>query len=209
MKKNKTLAIFLIDHSGSMNSIKDSTEKGFSSFIEKQKDEPGECEISLYEFDNIFDVVYENKNINDVGEYTLKPRAWTSLRDAIGTAINRAGKHLLNLSENERPETVIFTVLTDGLENTSKEFSQENIKEMIELQTSKYNWKFVFLGANQDAVITGKKYGFSPETSMSYFGSDAGVRNAFSSLNSGISCMRVNSSNYSFSDEQRKMSMKH
>lgn len=210
MKKNKTDVVFCVDRSGSMGSIKDATQKGFADFIAKQKNEPGECYVSLYQFDDRYDTVFECKNVNDVGEYDLVPRGWTALLDAIGFTINKVGERLNNTPESERPELVIFTVLTDGFENRSKEFTKSKIKEMVEHQTNKYNWKFIFLGCNQDAVLTGESYGFSKGLSMTYNYSASSAASTFEVLSTGVLCLRscVLSGapvNYNFSNEQRNM----
>lgn len=205
MKKDKTEIVFVCDRSGSMNSIKSSTEKGFSDFIKKQQKESGECFVSLYEFDDKYEPVYENININDVKEYSLVPRGWTALLDAIGFTITRVGNRLDKTQESERPSQVLFVVLTDGEENRSKEYTKEKIKEMIEHQSSKYSWKFIFLGSNQDAITTGKSYGFSKDLSLTFTSSDLGTINAFSALCNSVSCLRGYDV-YAFSDEERKLS---
>jgi uncharacterized protein YegL len=205
MKKGKSEVIIVLDRSGSMSSIKTDMEGGFKTFLEKQKKEPGECLVSLYQFDNIYEAVFEAKPIGQVDEIVLVPRGWTALRDAIGKTINSVGERLAKTPEDERPEVIILVVITDGMENASKEFSAAQIKEMVTHQTEKYDWKFIFLGANQDAVLTGSEYGTSKGLSITYAANCAGVAGTFSALTSGVSCLRACSS-YSFSEQDRQAS---
>jgi uncharacterized protein YegL len=196
MNKDKTEVVFVLDRSGSMSSIKKDVEGGLKSFIEKQKKEPGQCSVSLFQFDTEYESVFENKDIKTLTEITVVPRGGTALFDAIGKTINSVGERLSKISEEYRPGLVIVNVITDGEENSSKEFKQEVIKEMVRHQTEKYNWQFIFLGANQDAIFNGNKYGFSTTRSLSYSTSSAGIGNTFSILSSGIACMRTNVSQF-------------
>lgn len=206
MKANKTEIIFVCDRSGSMQGIKEATEKGFGDFIKKQQKEPGECYVSFYEFDDKFNTVFEYRNIHDVSEYILVPRGWTALLDAIGFTVNKVGDRLNNTPESEKPENVIVVILTDGMENRSKEFNREQVKKMVEHQQNKYNWKFIFLGSNQDAVLVGKTYGFNPDLSMTYSFNAKSAVETFKVLSSGASCLRntITKDYYCFSDSDRK-----
>jgi hypothetical protein len=119
--------------------------------------------LSIYHFDDKFEKHVENLNIQEYNEdkYVLIPRGWTALYDAIGITINSIGEKLSLLAEEERPEKNFVIVLTDGEENQSKEFSVPKIKEMIKHQEDKYNWSFIFLGANIDSYKEGSKLGYS------------------------------------------------
>lgn len=207
MKKNKSEVIIVLDRSGSMESVKSDIEKGFKSFINKQKKEKGECNVSLYQFDDKYDTVFENRNIKNIGELNLQPRGWTALLDAIGITIDAVGSRLRSTSESERPETVIILVLSDGQENSSKRYTRSCIQNMVKHQTQKYNWHFVFVGANQDAVLTGEQYGFKGESSLTFAANSVGVANAYSALSKGVSSMRTSNIAYAFSSDERKASM--
>lgn len=207
MKKDKSEVIIVLDRSGSMHSIKNDMEGGFKTFLEKQKEQPGECNLSLYQFDDQYEAVFENRNIKDVNEISIVPRGGTALLDAIGKATNTVGEKLSNLPEEERPETVIMAVITDGQENSSKEFNTLKVKEMVEYQSNVYNWKYVFMGANQDAILNGAGFGFHGGTSLSYGTSSCAISGAFSAFSSGVSCMRMAAKDYSFSEYERKLAM--
>lgn len=207
MKQGKSEVIIVLDRSGSMSTIKSDMEGGFKTFLDKQKAEPGECFVSLYQFDNEYEAVFENKNINEVNEISLTPRGMTALLDAIGKTTNSVGERLAKTPEEDRPETVIVAVITDGLENSSREFSREKVKELVEHQSSNYNWRYVFMGANQDAIFNGKGFGFSAGTSLSYGTSNQAISGAFQALASGVSCMRSYTGVYSFSKNERSAAM--
>lgn len=208
MKKGKTELVVILDRSGSMSSIKSDIVGGLKTLLEKQRKEKGECYLTLYQFDDTIERIYDNVNIDNVTEIDLIPRGMTRLNDAIGTALNEVGARLAKTREKDRPESVIVVTLTDGLENASKEFDGAQIKKMVKHQEDKYSWRFIYLGANQDAVLVGKSKGFTPALSMTYNANSASVRNAFSAISDGVSTMRscVHDA-YAFSDEQRKESV--
>lgn len=152
MKENFLNLTFIIDESGSMSSSRHDIIGGFNTFIEDQKKEiKGDVNVSLYTFSDDVKRVLVNRNIIDVenlSESNYSPGGMTSLNDAVGTAINEIGHELSKMPEEERPSTVMFVIMTDGFENSSKEFSSSQIRDMIKHQTDKYNWKFVYLGTD-------------------------------------------------------------
>ncbi len=118
--------------------------------------------LSLVQFDDQYEVVYLDKDINSadkLNEATFQPRGMTALYDAIGRTINSVGQRLADLSEDERPDKVLFVIMTDGFENASQEFNSARISEMINHQRNIYKWKFMFIGANQDAVLSAREIG--------------------------------------------------
>ena len=166
MKTNYTHVAILIDRSGSMRSIKSDVIGGFNQLIEDQKKLPGELTVSLVQFDEMGGLKYDTLNnfspVNEVillNESNYVPRGFTPLNDALGRLINETGEKLALMNEEDRPEKVLIVSITDGLENKSTEFTKQGIKEMIESQESIYNWKFLYIGANQDAFAEGSSRG--------------------------------------------------
>lgn len=159
MKKGYTDITFIVDRSGSMSTIARDMEIGMEKFIQEQKEVPGECRISLIQFDDKIEKVFSGLLVETIDKIKLEPRGWTALYDAIGYTVNETGKRLKNMKESERPEKVVMFIITDGAENYSKEFKSEKIKEMITHQKDKYSWEFVFLGANQDSIFSAKELG--------------------------------------------------
>lgn len=209
MKKGKSEIILILDRSGSMEDIKTDMEGGIKTYIEEQKKLSGECYVSLYQFDTDYDPVFEYTDIKYVKPISLIPRGGTALLDAIGKTINSVGERLAKTPENDRPEVVIISIITDGEENSSKEWNLVKIKELIKHQTDKYNWKFIFLGADQDAIQSGTSMGFARGSSMSFTKSSAGVGATFKTFNDA-SVMYRNlgaSVNYIVSDKEREDAM--
>jgi hypothetical protein len=145
---------------------------GFNQFIKKQKEnDVGECRVSFNQFDDVFENVYSNievKNVQDLTDKTFVPRNYTALYDAVGRTIDEVGKELSDLPEGERPEKVWVVILTDGLENASKVYTQSKVRGMITEQQQKYNWDFTYIGANQDTWAVGQGLGISQDNTYSY-----------------------------------------
>lgn len=97
------------------------------------------------------DIKCDRTETNPLYEYT--PYGSTAMNDGIGTAIDRIGKWLSEMPEEERPSKNLIVIMTDGEENSSKEYSLSKVQEMIKHQTEKYNWTFVYMGMD----ITNKK----------------------------------------------------
>jgi hypothetical protein len=175
MNFNYTDISIVVDRSGSMESIMGDMEGAIKHFLDEQKKVDGKCTVSLYEFDYAYNPVYENVPVKETKDYVLNPRGATALNDAIGRTINSLGAKYSNMPEDERPGKIFFIVVTDGHENASKEFTAAKIKEMVKHQSDVYNWSFVYLGANQDAVLNGSQLGFNVDNSMTYAASQSGV----------------------------------
>ncbi len=208
MKDNLTLVVFVLDRSGSMMSVRSDTIGGFNTFLNTQKvlnDAGDDVVMTLAQFDDQYELLCDYAPLKDVCELTNEtfvPRGWTALNDAIGRTINVVGAKLASLQENERPSKVIFAILTDGQENSSNEFSHQQVADMIKLQTETYNWEFVYLGANQDAFVVGSSYNIPTSNSQTYASTGVGTRNAFKSLNNGLSRRRTGDSTSSYFDDE-------
>ena len=161
MRTDLTDITMVIDRSGSMQSIRTDAEGGINSFIDQQKREPGEALLTLVQFDTDYEFVHSGTPIRQVPAFALVPRGATALLDAAGRAINETGARLAAMSEADRPALVVFVIVTDGQENSSREFKREKIREMIQHQQSVYKWQFTFLAANQDAFAEGASMGIA------------------------------------------------
>jgi hypothetical protein len=180
-KPNSTLILAVIDRSGSMGSRTTDVIGGFDKFVEVQAKEPGECKISLYQFDDEFDPVWTLQDIRSVPSIGTfySARGSTALNDAVAKAIIATGKELAARPEHERPSNVIVVIVTDGAENASVEYKgpegKAAVKKLIQQQTEKYNWKFTYLGANVDAFAEAQGFGIAPAAAMSFSSSRKGV----------------------------------
>lgn len=161
--QNLTEIIAIVDRSGSMSACRNDAIGGFNAMLaEQQQLDVGRCRLTYVQFDHEYDFVHKSKPIQDVPELTWEtyvPRGWTALLDAVGRTIQDTGTRFARLPEHKRPGQVVVVILTDGLENDSKEFTKAQVKRMIEHQTHKYNWQFLYLGANQDAFEEAEQLG--------------------------------------------------
>jgi hypothetical protein len=192
MKKNHTDITIVLDRSGSMASVASDTIGGFNRFLKDQQQCPGTATITLHQFDDVFETPIKAVDVQSAPELTDKtfiPRGMTALLDAIGRAITDTGARL-SAAGDDWAEKVVFVIITDGIENSSREYNQAKVHEMIEHQRTKYNWEFVFLGANQDAIKAGSGLGVSPANSMTYAANAAGTQSAFSTTSVNLCAMR-------------------
>lgn len=194
MKANSSLIVIVLDRSGSMSAVQNSTIEGFNSFITKQKDLGGECLVTFVQFDDRYEVNYEKLPATEVPLLDInnyQPRGFTALLDAVGKTIESVGAQLSRTPEAERPEKVVFVVQTDGAENASKEFTFEMIKDMITHQQDKYSWEFVFLGANIDAVQAAGQLGILATKALQYNADALSTRKAFVASSYMVSASRL------------------
>jgi hypothetical protein len=184
----RALIAVLLDRSGSMESIKSDTEGGFNAFIAEQRKGSGSLDVraTLAQFDTAYEVVYSNRPVADVPPLQLQPRGMTALYDAVGQLITDVGAELAALPEDQRPGRVTVVVLTDGHENSSREWSHEAVSKVIARQERDYAWDFVFLGANMDAVEIGAKLGFAPDKSLTYATDGDAVASAWAATSSYV-----------------------
>lgn len=168
---NLTHILVVLDRSGSMNAVREATIGGLNQFFQDQTTVPGDVRLTLVQFDDRYEVFRQNVDLKTMPLLTqvdFLPRGWTALYDAIGRGMTDLGEELAKLPEEQRPGQVIVVIQTDGQENASHTFSQSQIFDMIKHQTDKYSWKFIFLGANQDAYATSRQLGVPLNMTLSY-----------------------------------------
>jgi hypothetical protein len=207
MNKNLTEIVLVVDRSGSMSLCKTDAQGGINAFIEKQKNEPGDANLTLVQFDNEYEFVENGTPIKDVKPYVLEPRSMTALLDAVGRAISETGSRLAAMDEPSRPGLVIVVIVTDGKENASKEYKNDQIKEMIKEQQEKYNWQFIFLGATADTFDVATAIGIAVGGTALY--STRHVQQSYFATSDNVSRMRACAStgdtvNASFTVEERQ-----
>jgi len=188
MRSDLTDITLVIDRSGSMQSIRDDAQGGINAFIAGQSKTPGDVLVTLVQFDTEYEFLHRGVPVRDVPPYALEPRGGTALLDAVGRAINETGARLAKLPEPERPGLVIFVVMTDGQENSSREFTKAQIRKMIQHQQSVFNWQFTFLGANQDAFAEAGEIGIAAGGTADFSASK--VAGAWSATLAKVSRMR-------------------
>ena len=193
MKKGLTEIVFILDRSGSMSGLEADTIGGFNSMIEKQKKEEGDAIISAVLFDDSTEVIYDRVDIKKIEKMTDKQydvRGCTALLDAVGGAIHHIGNVHKYAREEDVPEKTLFIITTDGMENSSRKYSYDKVKKMIEKQKEKYHWEFIFLGANIDAVGVADRFGVDRQHAVRYECDSAGTALNFQVMNKMVSCAR-------------------
>jgi uncharacterized protein YegL len=197
MKKDLTKIVFILDKSGSMAFCKNDVIGGFNTFIEDQKQLEGEATLSLILFSDSDLTLFDNINIKDVEpltEQTYVPSGMTALYDAIGKAIDETGILLHEMAEDERPERVLFVIMTDGEENSSLTYDKKIVQEKTQHQQEKYKWEFIYLGANQDAMTEAQSIGIhnytNYTTGMNADGTD-GTSLAYHTVSKSVSSFRT------------------
>ncbi len=169
---------FIIDRSGSMSSIRSDVDGGFRSFALEQA--PGTL-FNVIQFDTQYEKLFDGATAEQVQDFRLVPRGATALLDAIGTTIT----DLKRRYATNRPGKVVIVVVTDGYENSSRNFTKEAITKLIDgCRTA--DWEFIFLAADQDAIASGADIGFTPLHSMTFDKSPIGVCSAFASVSSNM-----------------------
>ena len=193
MKKGLTELVFILDKSGSMGGLEKDTIGGYNSMLEKQKAVPGECLITTVLFDNDYELLHDRIDIRAVSPITEKEYAVggsTALLDAIGRTIHKIGNAQMNTADDYRAEKVMFVIITDGEENSSREYSAEKVKAQIQRQKEKYDWEFIFLGANIDAVETAGRFGIAPDRAQNYHADSEGTALNFRVMSDAVATFR-------------------
>jgi len=183
----------LMDCSGSMQSIKTDMEGALEALIEEQK-QYDDVVVSYYRFNSPgkFEEVFTNKSIKDVNKFELKPTGQTALIDAWCEAMDRTGARLSAINEADRPSKVLFVVITDGEENASREYTKQQLEEKVKTQEGTYNWKFLYLGANQVASDVAKGYGTKVARTMAYTANTDGMNAIRAFSVSALAAIREN-----------------
>lgn len=165
--------IMIIDESGSMSSMGNEPLEAVNSFIEEQKKNMvGHPTFTLWKFNNkVVNIIREMplQNVTKFSNYS--PKDMTALADAIGHAIDTKLK-----SDNKK--NVVCVIVTDGQENCSREYTMKKVKEMTTTCEKNYDWRFIYLGANQDAFSEGSKAGFNPKSCAAFQCTTGGLKKA-------------------------------
>ena len=199
----KTQIICILDGSGSMSfgDIIVEARGGFNKFLKEQKELSDEASITVAIFDDGYDLLYDDVDINKVSDITdaeWSPGGMTALYDAIGKTINnvKANHKKKNV---KKPDKVLVCIVTDGHENCSKEYTQEAVQKLIK-KCEKDDWNFMYLAANQDAFDVGTSFGVSGGNTYTFTASMDGVNkmsNVMNTASVNYRSMSKSSANYS------------
>ena len=194
MTKKRTELVFLLDQSGSMAGLESDTIGGYNAFLQKQAAIEEPCLITTVLFDNSYQLLHDRIDIRAVSPLTEKDyRAGgsTALLDAMGQTMNKLIGIQKRSSPDYQADQVIFVVITDGMENSSRIYSPAEIKAMVEKQEESYGWEFIFLGANIDAIVTAGSMGFRADRALDYLADGEGTALNYKILSETIGTFRT------------------
>ena len=197
MKKGLTEIVFILDRSGSMSGLEADTIGGYNAMLAKQKKEDGEAILSTVLFDDQMEVLHDRKNLYSVEPITEKEyyvRGCTALLDAVGEAIHHIGNVHKYAREEDVPEKTLFIITTDGCENSSRKYTYETVRQMIERAKEKYHWEFIFLGANMDAVKVAGRFGLASNRAVRFENDSVGTKLNYKVMSDLVSKARMSPS---------------
>jgi hypothetical protein len=208
MNPHLTELAFILDRSGSMGSVAAAAIEGFNLFLRAQQTTPGQARLTLVLFDDEYLVPAQSLPVIEVlplDHRTYVPRNSTALLDAIGRTIDELGARLSAIPEPERPGKVIVAILTDGLENASTRYTWRNVAARIRHQTRVYQWEFLFLGANQDAIATAAQLHIAAENAATYQPDSVGQQSGSAAVARKTTAYRRQTSGHASIDELRTL----
>jgi Mg-chelatase subunit ChlD len=179
MKDGKAALVFIVDRSGSMCSIASDMQGAIKSVLSDQQEKyEGDIDVTFVRFDTQYEEVFSAVPIKEISEddLTIRPRGGTALYDAIGQTLNTFERKFSEADEKDRPEKVLFLMITDGEENSSHEYSKGRVFGMIKTLERDHKWGFTFIGANQDAYHEGSQIGVTRGKSLNYNATSRGVQ---------------------------------
>lgn len=193
MKDNLTELVFILDKSGSMHGLEGDTIGGFNSMLDKQKAVPGDALVTTALFSDEYELLHDRTAIQGVKPLTAREYCvggCTALLDAIGRTIDKIERAHKNTDEAERPGHTVFVITTDGLENASREYGRNRIKQLVSQKQEKDGWEFLFLGANMDAIAAAADIGIQATHAAQFVCDAVGTRTHYNSLNDALESLR-------------------
>ena len=194
MNNNATELVFVLDRSGSMHHLVSDTIGGYNALLEKQKKEPGECVLTTVLFDDRYELLHDRvplERIRPMTEHEYYARGNTALLDAIGQTIEKTAHALQGIAEEQRAKRVLFVIVTDGLENASREYSAARVREMVSQKQERSGWEFLFLGANMDAIQVASQFGIQADRAVTYRADRAGTSLNYDVLSDAVGSVRA------------------
>lgn len=189
-----TELVFILDRSGSMSGLETDTIGGFNSMLEKQHKEAGEAFVTTVLFDNRVEFLHDRLPLHQVAPISEKEyfvRGSTALLDAVGGTIQHIARIHKYAHPDHKPEKTLFVIITDGMENASRNYTYEKVKRLITHEQEKYGWEFLFLGANIDAAEIGSRMGIHEDRTATYLSDSEGTSLNYEVISDAVSELRA------------------
>lgn len=191
---NRSELIFILDRSGSMYQAASDVVGGFNGNLQANKLLPGDCTVTTVLFNDHVTLLHDRLPIQAVEPITAadyQPGGMTALLDAIGQAMTKVEKAHSAMSPAYRPGKVQFIIMTDGLENASREYTRSMIHNRITKAKAELGWDFLFLGANIDAITTAKEMGIDADSAVDALTDAGGMKAQFEAVSRANRALRV------------------
>lgn len=186
---NYTHVVFILDKSGSMGGTRDDVIGGFNSLMDDQRKAKGKLTVSMCQFDTEYTLCFNMKGADEVPNLDVdsyRPSGGTALLDAVGRTINEVGNTLRSLPDALRPGKVLVVIMTDGQENSSREFTRRQVMDLVKRQENEYKWNFIYVGANVDGFAEAGALGIRAANALNYTADSVGTRRGYEVLSKGI-----------------------
>lgn len=190
-----TELVFILDRSGSMDPLAEDTIGGYNSLLKKQKELPGKAMVTTVLFDDQYEVLQNGEDLNKVEPLTSATyyaRGCTALLDAVGRTLMDVDAKYKGLADFMKPSKTMVVIITDGMENSSREYTYEKVKKMISARRE-IGWEFVFLGANIDAEAVAENIGIDRNRAARYSANGKAVRKSYEVVEDMAAQVRCNS----------------
>ena len=186
--------VFILDRSGSMHGLEGDTIGGFNRMLEEQQSAEGEALVSTVLFSDRCTVLHDRVPLERVAPMTMaeyRVGGCTALLDAVGEAIHHIGNVHKYARPEDRPDKTMVIITTDGMENASRRYNYEKVKQMIRRQKEKYGWEFIFLGANIDAAAEAGRFGIDERCAVNYNCDRAGTKLTYAAVSAACTAFRA------------------
>lgn len=176
-----------------MSAIESDAIGGFNGFLAAQKAMRDGALLTLVLFNHEYEAVHTGLPIHlaeplTAASYT--PCGTTALLDAVGRSIvDAAARH--EALKDERPSRVVVAILTDGLENASRDYRRADVSRLIERQQRQEGWHFVYLGANQNAFAEARALSLDASEALVFDATPEGVQEAYQCLHARVASYRL------------------
>jgi hypothetical protein len=200
VKTGLTWLLLIVDRSGSMARIKTDMEGGIQQLFKDQAEVEGDCLVTKVQFDTEYEVLTTNTPVGEIESYELIPRGSTALFDAIGRGVSALESETKGMRVT--PDNVIVSIVTDGLENSSREWRSAAIKELIEKKIAD-GWHFLYLGADQNAITVAGAMGIPVGSSLDFTPDPDHVHTAYASMSANVTNTRRTGKGQSYTRSDR------